>query len=128
MNKLIRYLLIGVGIIVIVPIVAVGIFVAVFDANAYKQDLSELVREHLPGVHYRMPEGTYVSWLDFRDTPLADDPAEFFKKHANVHMSSGASCGESFDGFARFIFATPHPVMVTALQRMGKAMRNRKAA
>ena len=45
MNKIIRYVLIGLGLIILLPIVAVGIFAAVFDANAYKQDLSNLVLE-----------------------------------------------------------------------------------
>ena len=44
MQKLIRYVLIGLAVIVVLPIVALGIFVAVFDANAYKQDMSSLVR------------------------------------------------------------------------------------
>ena len=45
MQKVIRYIVIGLiaGIAFLVTIVA--IFVAVFDANAYKQDLTELVRE-----------------------------------------------------------------------------------
>ena len=46
MQKLIRYFLIGLAVIVVLPIAAVGIFVAVFDANAYKQDMSSLVAEH----------------------------------------------------------------------------------
>jgi AsmA protein len=46
MKKMIRYILIGLAVIVVLPIVAVGIFVAVFDANAYKQDMSSLVLEH----------------------------------------------------------------------------------
>ena len=46
MKKLIRYVLISLAVIVVLPIVAVGIFVAVFDANAYKQDMSSLVLEH----------------------------------------------------------------------------------
>lgn len=45
MQKIIRYLLIGIGILVVVPVLAVVIFVAVFDANAYKQDLSDVVLE-----------------------------------------------------------------------------------
>ncbi len=45
MQKIIRYLLIGIGILVVVPVLAVVIFVAVFDANAYKQDLSNVVLE-----------------------------------------------------------------------------------
>ena len=45
MQKIIRYLLIGIGILVVVPVLAVVIFAAVFDANAYKQDLSDVVLE-----------------------------------------------------------------------------------
>ena len=45
MQKIIRYLLIGLAVVIILPIAAVGIFVAVFDANSYKQDMSSLVLE-----------------------------------------------------------------------------------
>ena len=45
MKKIIRYVLIGLAVVIILPIVAVGLFVAVFDANAYKQELSSLVLE-----------------------------------------------------------------------------------
>ena len=45
MKKIIRYLVIGLGAAVAFLIAVVAIFVAVFDANAYKQDLTEVVRE-----------------------------------------------------------------------------------
>jgi len=45
MKKIIRYLVIGVVAAIAFLIAIVAIFVAVFDANAYKQDLTELVRE-----------------------------------------------------------------------------------
>ena len=45
MKKVIRYLVIGLGAAIVFLVASVAIFVAVFDANAYKQDLSDLVRE-----------------------------------------------------------------------------------
>jgi len=45
MQKIIRYLVIGVVAAIAFLIAIVTIFVAVFDANAYKQELTELVRE-----------------------------------------------------------------------------------
>jgi len=45
MNKFIRYLFIGLGAIILLLVAGVGIFVAIFDANAYKEDISQLVRE-----------------------------------------------------------------------------------
>ena len=44
MKTIIRYLVIGVVAAIVFLVAAVAIFVAVFDANAYKQDLSDLVR------------------------------------------------------------------------------------
>ena len=46
MKKIIRYLIIGVVAAIVFLVAIVAIFVAVFDPNAYKQDLTELVREH----------------------------------------------------------------------------------
>ena len=46
MPKIIRYILLALGLVIILPIIAVGIFVAVFDANAYKQELSSLVQNN----------------------------------------------------------------------------------
>lgn len=88
-----------------------------------RRSLSDLVSEHLPGVHYHQPEATYIAWLDFRDTALSSSPETFFKENASVQMSDGATCGKGFNGFTRFTFATPHHVMVTAFERMGAAFK-----
>jgi AsmA protein len=45
MKKLLRFLFIGLGAIILLLVATVGIFAALFDANAYKDDLSSLVRE-----------------------------------------------------------------------------------
>ena len=45
MRKFIRYLLTGLGTFILLLVVGLVIFVAVFDANAYKEDISKLVRE-----------------------------------------------------------------------------------
>jgi len=45
MKKIIRYLVIGLGAAIAFLIAIVAIFIAVFDANAYKQDMTDLVRE-----------------------------------------------------------------------------------
>jgi AsmA protein len=45
MQKIIRYLFIGLGAGIAFLVTVIAIFVAVFDANAYKQELTELVRE-----------------------------------------------------------------------------------
>ncbi len=84
--------------------------------------MAELIPSKLPNVKYHQPEGTYIAWLDFRETPIHEAPAEFFKEHAGVHLTEGISCGSAFKGFARFIFATPQPILEHAIERMSTAM------
>lgn len=90
--------------------------------HASGRALVDLVVEHLPGVRVTAPEGTYVGWLDFRDSGIAS-PAEFFRAHAGVGLTDGVACGAAGAGFARFIFAMPQPIMREAFARMGAAMR-----
>ncbi len=45
MKRILRYLVLGLVAGIVFLVVAVAIFAATFDANAYKQDLSDLVRE-----------------------------------------------------------------------------------
>ena len=86
--------------------------------------LAELVAE-IPGVRVSMPEGTYIALLDFRDTGLTGDLGEWFRENAGVAMTDGAACGEAAVGFARFVFATPRPVMREAIERIGRALAAR---
>ncbi|HEY6748664.1 MAG TPA: aminotransferase class I/II-fold pyridoxal phosphate-dependent enzyme [Mycobacteriales bacterium] len=83
--------------------------------------LAELVAELLPGVAFTPPEGTYLGWLDFRATGIAD-PAPYFLEKAGVAMTDGARCGEAGRGFARFTFALPRPILREAVERMGDAL------
>lgn len=87
--------------------------------------LAELVAEHLPGVEYLPPEGTYLAWLDCRALRLGDHPAEFFLEHARVAGTDGALCGDAGAGSVRFNLAMPRPLLRTAVERMGAALRAR---
>lgn len=84
--------------------------------------LGDLVAEHLPGVTYRVPEGTFLAWLDFRATGI-ESPGEFFLKNAGVRCNEGAACGAP--GFLRYNFASAEATMREALSRMGEAFAAR---
>jgi len=96
--------------------------VAYLDGN--RRLLGQLVTELLPGVRYSEPEGTYVGWLDFRETGL-EQPADFFAEQAGVVLTDGVACGRAGEGFARFIFAMPRPVLAQAIRQMGEALTAR---
>ncbi|PXY22258.1 MalY/PatB family protein [Prauserella muralis] len=73
--------------------------------------LATLLAEHLPGVGYTMPEGTYLAWLDFTGLGLGDHPGAVLHERAGVVLVDGPECGEPGRGHARLNFATPRPVL-----------------
>lgn len=87
--------------------------------------LGELVAEHLPGVRYTPPEGTYLAWLECAELGIAGSPSAFFAKNAQVVTTDGALCGEGGATAVRFNFAMPRPIMTRALAAMGDALRAR---
>lgn len=84
--------------------------------------LSELLAQYLPRVRYRMPEATYLAWLDCRDLPIEGSPADFFRERAGVTVTDGALCGAGYEGFVRLVFAMPMPLLAEAVERMGAAV------
>jgi cystathionine beta-lyase len=79
------------------------------------------VTEQLPGINIVDLEGTYLAWLDCRETPIADDPAQFFLEHARVGLNDGAKFGPGGEGYARLNFGCPRSTLVKALEKMKTA-------
>lgn len=86
--------------------------------------LAELLAEHLPKVRYLPPEGTYLSWLDFRAYGIGDDVAGFFLENADVALTNGAAFGEAGKGFARLNFGTSRQVIEQMVTAMGAALNS----
>ncbi|MFD0889689.1 aminotransferase class I/II-fold pyridoxal phosphate-dependent enzyme, partial [Streptosporangium algeriense] len=81
------------------------------------------VAERLPeGVVYRLPEATYLAWLDCRALDLGDDPSAFFLERARVMLFRGPDFGPEGRGFARLNFATSPAVLDEMLDRMRAAV------
>ena len=51
------------------------------------------------------PEGTYLAWLDCRNSGIQGNPYEFFLKEARVAFNDGATFGSGGEGFVRLNFA-----------------------
>lgn len=84
--------------------------------------IDQFQEQHLPGAHYRIPEGTYIAWLDARSVNIGDSPnaAEYFREHAKVSLTDGASCGEAGVGHVRLIAATPRPILGKILDQLSE--------
>lgn len=93
------------------------------ELDANRTLLGRLLAQHLPGVRWRVPEATYLAWLDCRDLGLGDDPAAVFRARGRVALSSGPNYGsEAGRGFARLNFATSPEVLEDAVRRMASAL------
>lgn len=90
--------------------------VATLDAN--RRLLGDLLSEKLPRVRYRMPEATYLAWLDFRELDWGPDPAAHALEHARVALSSGPPFGALGTGFARLNLACSPEVLTEAVERI----------
>ncbi|MHC1759541.1 MAG: MalY/PatB family protein [Negativicutes bacterium] len=89
--------------------------------------LVDFVQNRLPGVRVIKPEGTYLAWLDFREHFQDVKKLRYFLAHqAEVGLNPGETFGVSGEGFARINFATQRSVLVEALTRIEKALRQRR--
>ncbi len=83
----------------------------------------EYVKSQLPGVQMAKPEGTYLAWLDCRNTGMRGNPYGFFLKEAQVAMNDGLTFGKGGEGFVRLNFACSREILAEALERMKAALQ-----
>jgi cysteine-S-conjugate beta-lyase len=90
--------------------------------EANRDLLRDYVAGHLPGIHMVVPEGTYLAWLDCRDTSISGQPGQFFSQQARVALNEGATFGLGGEGFVRLNFGCTRSTLVSALDRMRDAL------
>jgi cystathionine beta-lyase len=80
--------------------------------------LADLVRQQLPGVRYRPPDGTYLAWLDCTALDLPQSPGELITDRARITVVDGPAFGTGGAGAFRFNFATPQPILSQMVQQI----------
>lgn len=93
------------------------------------QLVAEYLADKLPTAVYRIPEATYLAWVDLnRCLPGLTDLPMFFANEAGVLLEGGDSLfvGNA-QGFVRLNLAMPRSVVATGLQRMGAAIARHTA-
>ena len=81
---------------------------------------AELLAEHLPAVRYRIPEATYLAWLDCRACGFDDEPFEVFRGRG-VQLGAGTDYGPGGLGFVRLNMATSGPILAATIAAMSTA-------
>jgi len=84
------------------------------------------LREQLPEIACRPPEGTYLMWLDFRALGLPQEKiVDLLVNSAHVALNDGLFFGEQGRGFFRLNLATRRANVEQTLDNIRKAIRSR---
>ncbi len=95
------------------------------ELDANRRLVVDQVAGRLPGVSVRLPEATYLMWLDCRGLGLDRDPADFFLEHARVGLNSGPTFGPRGEGHVRLNIATSPAILNEIIDRMASAVDSR---
>ena len=90
--------------------------------KANRDFLVEELPKRAPGVLTANPEATYLMWLDFRNTPLADQPAAQLMRKATIALNEGTTFGQGGEGHARLNFACSPDTLEIAIDRIASAV------
>ncbi|BDZ55565.1 MalY/PatB family protein [Agromyces marinus] len=84
--------------------------------------LADLLADDLPGVRFRMPQATYLAWLDLSALGWGDDPAVVALERARVALAGGPGFGaDAGRGHARLNLACSPEVLAEAIARLADA-------
>lgn len=85
--------------------------------------LAELLAEHLPLASYRIPEASYLAWVDLSAYGLGDDPAARFLADARVAFGSGVTFEPTAGaGHVRINFGTSPEILTEAIERVARVV------
>jgi len=88
--------------------------------------VKDLLTSHLPTVGYRIPDCSYLAWLDVSALNLGENPQQVFVDKGRVAFNAGATfspANTSHNQFVRLNFGTSTAILEEAVQRMVAATR-----
>lgn len=84
--------------------------------------LADLLARRLPEIRYRLPEASYLAWLDCADLGLGADPAAAFLDRGRVALTGGLDFGREGAGFARLNIGTSRALLTDAVDRLASTV------
>ncbi|NNE94577.1 MAG: aminotransferase class I/II-fold pyridoxal phosphate-dependent enzyme [Acidimicrobiales bacterium] len=88
------------------------------EVTARRDRVATRLAAEAPSVGFDAPEATYLAWLDFSRTPIADDPAGHLLERARLGIDPGISFGTQSQSFGRLNFATTEQFVDDAIDRI----------
>ena len=84
--------------------------------------LADLLAEHLPEARFRVPEATFLAWLDLTAYDLGPDPSATLRERARVALHPGPGFGAGGLGHARLNYGTSPDILREAVTRIAGAI------
>ncbi len=85
--------------------------------------MKDFVEKNFEKAHFVMPEGTYLTWVDFSGYGFSDEELEHIMvEEAKLWLDSGKVFGPATAQFERFNLACPRSVVEQAMKQLEKAM------
>jgi cystathionine beta-lyase len=91
-----------------------------FDSN--RNYLNKLLTQSLPTVGYRVPDFSYLAWLDFTSLNLGENPAQTLLEKGKLALNAGAMFGADSGNFVRLNFATSEEILDEAISRIAECV------
>lgn len=84
----------------------------------------EFCRERLPGVRVRIPEATYLMWLNFSAYGLSQEELmEKLRSEARVALNDGSHYGPEAQGWVRLNIGTARSMLMQGLEQIAGAFQ-----
>lgn len=84
---------------------------------------ADFIQKHMPKAKLRIPEATYLAWLDLRSyAEPAEGWTDFFAYKAGILLEDGKIFVDNGNGYVRINIACPRSTLQEALIRMAKVL------
>ena len=87
--------------------------------------LEEFLKTELPEAVYKIPDATYLAWVDVSAYLPGEDLPMFFANNAGVLLEGGNMFVQNSDGYIRLNLAMQRSVLEEGLKRIAAAIKNR---
>ena len=91
---------------------------AIETMDSNRKFLVNLLSEKLPTVGYRIPDFSYLAWLDLAELKLGANPSEVLLERGKLALNAGITFGPESANFVRLNFATSEEILSEAISRM----------
>jgi len=84
------------------------------------------LQEKVPEVKMKVPEATYLGWMDCRELGMErEELKDFMIQKARLGLNEGAIFGKQGEGFQRINFACSRSILEEAMDRLEQAVKER---